>query len=560
MYEKTFALLKEIVYNNPEVINLLGQLHIKNIGIIDDITINFEDGFNVLTGETGAGKSLIIGSISAVTGNRISKEMLKSGAEMAFIEACFFEGEENVILSREIYSNGRNICKIDGKMVTLAELKKRSETLLDIHGQHDNQSLLNPATHLNLLDSFIGKKVTSLLEEYKSELIEYKSIKKELQTNFGDEKDRTRQIDLLQYQINEIEDANLQVGEEEELQSRRTLIMNSEKIAKALNNTYYNLNDIVIDNLGIATHELSSIASFDSKYDNILLALNEAYYSLKDSASETLDCINNVEFDEHEQEQIEERLDLISTLKRKYGNDIKTILNYYNEISLELEKLQNSDEIIQKLQIQLNQKETILKDLAIKIRTLRKKFADEICEKVKKEFTDLEMKNAYIEFKFKELEVFAENGMDDVEIFISTNLGEEPKPLIKTASGGEISRIMLALKTVLHECEPAHTMIFDEIDTGISGQSAKKVGEKMKKISQKNQLICITHLPVIAAMGDKNYLISKKTDNGKTLTSVSKLNPTQTENEIARMLDGDHITPITLEHAKALISLGRSVC
>lgn len=548
------------MYNKPEVINLLAQLHIKNIGIIDDITINFEDGFNVMTGETGAGKSLIIGSISAVTGNRISKEMLKSGETMAFIEACFFEGEESIILSREIYSNGRNICKIDGKMVTLAELKKRSETLIDIHGQHDNQLLLNPATHLNLLDSFIGNEITTLIEKYKSELTEYKSIKKELQTNFGDEKDRTRKIDLLQYQINEIEDANLKFGEEEELQSRRILIMNSEKIAKALNNTYYNLNDIVIDNLGIATHELSSIAAYDDKYDSILLTLNEAYYSLKDTASETLTCMNNVEFDEREQEQIEERLDLIATLKRKYGNDIEAILNYYNEISLELEKLQNSDEIIKKLQNDLNEKEKVLTDLALKIRALREKFSNTICDKVKKEFIDLEMKNAYIEFKFNKLENFTESGMDDVEIFISTNLGEEPKPLIKTASGGEISRIMLALKTVLHEYEPAHTMIFDEIDTGISGQAAKKVGEKMKKISLKNQLICITHLPVIASMGDANYFISKNSNNHKTVTSVSKLNNTQVENEIARMLDGDNITDITLEHAKSLIKLGRRVC
>lgn len=548
-----------MLYNESEVINLLGQLHIKNIGIIDDITINFEDGFNIMTGETGAGKSLIIGSISAVTGNRISKEMLKSGADMAFIEACFFENEDSVIVSREIYSNGRNICKVDGKMVTLAELKKRCETLIDIHGQHDNQSLLNPATHLELLDSFIGDEIQNLLKNYQSELSEYKLIKKELELNFGDDKDRTRKIDLLQYQINEIEEANLKIGEEEELKTRRNLIMNSEKIAKALNNTYYNLNDIVIDNLGMATHELSSIASFDAKYDNILLALNEAYYSLKDSASETLSCMNDVEFDEQEQEQIEERLDLISSLKRKYGNDIEAILAYYNEMSLELERLQNSDEIIKELKTKLNKKEAILKDFALKIRTLRKESSSIICDKVKKEFLDLEMKNAYIEFEFKELDSFADFGMDDVEIFISTNLGELPKPLIKIASGGEISRIMLAMKTVLHECEPPHTMIFDEIDTGISGQAAKKVGEKMKKISDKNQLICITHLPVIASMGDVNYFISKNSDSGKTVTSVTKLNDVQTEKEIARMLDGDNITDITLEHAKSLIKIGRRV-
>lgn len=532
---------------------LLGQLHIKNIGIIDDITINFEDGFNVMTGETGAGKSLIIGSIAAVTGSRVSKDILKTGAESALIEAYFFEKDRDIILSREIFANGRNICKIDGQMAPLSVLKEIGESLIDIHGQHDNQSLLNPSLHLELLDKFIGEELTVIKSEYHGLLEKYKSIEKELSNNYGDEKDRTRKIDLLKYQINEIEEAKLKSGEEDELNYRRNIIMNSEKIVKALSNTYYNLNDIVIDNLGIAVHELSTIASFDDKYDSILLNLNEAYYMLKDSASETLDSMNSVEFDENEQKEIEERLDLIYELKRKYGNDIGSILKYYEEISNELYKLQNSDEIINKLKIELEEITNKLNALSLKMRKIRRNKAKIICEKVNKELKELDMKNASIEFEFKELETYSSNGMDDVQLLISTNLGENPKPLSKIASGGEISRIMLALKNVFADIEDdIPCMIFDEIDTGISGQAAKVVAEKMRRISNNHQLICITHLPVIAAYASTNYYISKDVKNGKTSTNINKLNEEETVREIARILDGDDITPISIEHAKSL--------
>lgn len=534
---------------------MLGQLHIKNIGIIDDITINFEEGFNIMTGETGAGKSLIVGSIGAVIGNRISKEFVKTGAEFALIEACFFEDEDNIILSREIYQNGRNICKVNGKMVPLSELKSIGESLIDIHGQHDNQSLLNPSKHLEILDKFIGEKVDDLKYRYGQLLYAYNSIKKELASNFGDEKERARRIDLLKYQVDEIERAELKIGEEEELNSKRNLIMNSEKIMKALSNTYSNLNDIVIDNLSLATHELSNIANLDNRYDKILLDLNEAYYMLKDSASETLSCINEVDFDKDEQNRIEERLDMIFNLKRKYGVDIEAILKYYDEMSEELDKLQNSDETIEKLKIELEQLNKELIEYSNKITNLRKEYAEVICKNVNRELQDLEMKKAYIEFEFETLKEFTENGLDDVQILISTNAGEVPKSLSKIASGGEISRVMLALKTVFGECDSVGCMIFDEIDTGISGQAAKVVAEKMKKISEKHQLICITHLPVIAAFGDANYFISKEVKENRTVSSVRKLNDDEIIKEVARILDGDDITDISVKHAKSLRKL-----
>lgn len=531
---------------------MLGQLHIKNIGIIEDVVINFEDGFNVLTGETGAGKSLIIGSIGAVTGSRISKEIIKSGKDSALIEACFFEGEETIILSREIFSNGRNICKVNGEMTTLAKLKEMGEKLIDIHGQHDNQSLLNPSTHIDLLDSFIGEELSDVKDLYLKNLCEYKSLKSELNSNFGDEKERSRRIDLLKYQIDEIAGANLKIGEEEELETKRNLIINSEKIVMSLSNAYYSLNDIVIDNLGSAVHEISNIASFDDRYDKILLNLNEAFYILKDLASETLECMNDVDFDRNEQNEVEERLDLVSNLKRKYGNDIKSILEYSYESTKELEKLQNSDATINDLKAKIENSEAVLRKLARKITDIRKKYAVIISEKVNKELQDLEMKNAKMKFEFEINESFLENGMDNVQILISTNLGENMKPLSRIASGGEISRIMLALKTVFCEYDDIDSMIFDEIDTGISGQAAKMVAEKMKKISKKHQLICITHLPVIAAMGDANYFISKIAKDDKTCTIVKKLNESETINEIARILDGDDICDISLKHAMSL--------
>lgn len=531
---------------------MLGQLHIKNIGIIEDVTINFEDKFNVMTGETGAGKSLIVGSIAMVTGSRVSKEVVKTGAESALIEACFFEKDDNIILSREIFANGRSICKVNGNMLPLSELKKIGEGLIDIHGQHDNQSLLNPDTHLNLLDKFIGDDIKVIQNEYLDLLNEYRKIKKELDKNFGDDKDRARRFDLLKYQIEEIEAASLKIGEEEELNARRNLIINSEKIVKSLSNAYYNLNDIVVDNLGVATHELSTIASLNERYDKILLSLNEAFYMLKDSASDVLDCMSEVDFDKNEQNIVEERLDLIFNLKRKYGNDIESILRYYDEISDELDKLNNSDKIIADLKENLAKLDEKLRLVANNIREIRQKYAQIICEKINNELRDLEMKNASIRFDFKSLDYFTDSGMDDVQILICTNLGEDEKPLCKIASGGEISRIMLALKTVFCECDDIDSMIFDEIDTGISGQAAKMVAEKMKKIGSKHQLICITHLPIIAAFGDANYFISKDVKNNKTVTSVKKLNEGETIKEVARILDGDNVEDISIEHAKLL--------
>ena len=534
---------------------MLGQLHIKNIGIIDEITINFEEGLNILTGETGAGKSLIIDSISAITGARMSKDIIKHGEKMALVEACFFENEEETILSREFYQNGRSVCKINSRMVTLSELKTVGESLIDIHGQHDNQSLLNEKTHLNLLDGFacnIDKKLITLKMEYKKEFEAYQNIKEKMKINFGNEAERARRIDLLKYQKEEIESAYLKEGEEEELESKRNIIMNSEKIAKSLGKSYSVLEEVVLDNIGVVAHELSSISHVDNKYDELLKTVNDAYYSLKEVSSDISCYLEDVNFNEEEQATIENRLDVICSLKRKYGNDIPKILSYLEKTSAELDFLENSEEEIQKLEKELKQKEKVLNELANKIREMRKKAAKSIEEKVKKELQDLEMKHAYIEFDFQENHSFTESGKDIVQIFICTNVGEGLKPLVKIASGGEISRVMLALKVVLCTYDNIGTMIFDEIDTGISGQAGKAVAEKMKLIGKTHQVLCVTHLPVIAAAGDANFFIEKETKSGRTYTEVLKIDEEETIKEIARILNGNDITNAVLMHAKEM--------
>lgn len=529
-----------------------GQLHIKNIGIIDEITINFEDGLNILTGETGAGKSLIIDSINAITGSRMSKDIIKYGESMALVEACFFDADETKILTREFFQNGRNVCKIDGRMVTLGELKETGENLIDIHGQHDNQSLLNEKTHLNLLDSFASKEIESVKAEYKKEFEKYKEIKEKIKNSYGDPIERARRIDLLKYQKDEILQAKLSESEEAILEERRNIMMNSEKIVGALRKSYSLFDEAILDNIGNVTYELSSISHINPKYESVLQTINDSYYALKDASSEILDYAEEVAFDEAEQREVEERMDLIFSLKRKYGNDVKKILEYLEQITEELDFLENSEEIIQKLEIELSSKEKVLRNLANKIRKIRKEFSEKISEKVNEQLVDLEMKKAHIEFEFKELETFTETGMDSVQILICTNAGEGLKPLTKIASGGEISRVMLALKTVLCMYDEVPTMIFDEIDTGISGQAGKAVAEKMKIIGNTHQVISVTHLPVIAASGDANYYIEKNTVDDRTSTSVRKLDEKETVNEVARIIAGNDLSDAVIKHAKEI--------
>lgn len=537
---------------------MINTLHIKNIGIIDDITINLNDGFNVLTGETGAGKTLIIDSLQILAGGRFSKDMIRNGEKISFVEMAIFlpnseYEEENVIVSREINSNGKNICKINGRLVTVSELKKFMSKVIDIHGQNDNQSILEVGTHIELLDDYAINELKDIKAEYVIEYEKYLRIKEELSKNYGDDKEKQRKLDLLNYQVNEIEEAKLKVGEEEKLEQTRTQMLASEKITSNLMEAERNLNEIAIDSINIAIKSLEKIEQYNEEYQTITSRLKDAYYEIQEAASDIASFNEDTYFDAKEQEEIEERLDLISSLKRKYGNNIEEILEYKEEINNEIYEIENLEDYIISLKKEIKTSEEKMLELATKMNLIRKKYAEDLATKINYELKDLEMKNAKfgIKIEFDVENNFNKNGLDKIEFVISTNVGEEAKSLIKIASGGEMSRIMLAIKNVLADVDKIPVIIFDEIDTGISGVAANVTGEKMKQISRKHQVICVTHLASIAAKGDYNYFVCKEIENEKTRTKVKQLSEDEILNEIARISTGT-ITDISLKHAKEL--------
>ena len=395
----------------------------------------------------------------------------------------------------------------------------------------------------------------ALKEVYVKELKEYNEIKNKVKLSYGDETERARRIDLLQYQKNEIEASKLKCDEEDLLIARRNLIMNSEKIVKSLAKSHIILDDNVMNGLGEVTYELSQISEIDENYKKLLESVNDAYYTLKDASSYITGYIDEVDFDEREQSEIEERLDVIFMLKRKYGNSIPEILEYLKKITSELEILENSEEIVEKLKKELSEKEKNLLRLSDDMRKIRIETSKVIEEKINEQLSDLEMKKAFIKFEFKASETFLENGKDIIRIMICTNVGEGLKPLAKIASGGELSRVMLAMKTILCGYDNVPTMIFDEIDTGISGQAANAVAEKMQIIGKTHQVICVTHLPVIAAAGNANYFIEKFTKNERTITKITRLSEEETIKEIARILAGNDLSEAALNHAMEMRKL-----
>ena len=537
---------------------MITTLHIKNIGIIDDLSIDLNNGLNVLTGETGAGKTLIIDSLGIISGGRFSREMIRKGETNSFVEICMYEPENensidgNIIVSREINSNGRNMCKINGRMVTVNELKNFMSKFIEIHGQNDNQSLLDNKFHLKYLDGFIGEELLKYKQEYKEKYARYIEIKQELKANYGDEKERERKLDLLKYQFNEIEEAELKEKEEEELEEKRKIMLNSEKISNSLNEADEAIGESSIDSINLAIRAMEKIEGIDTKYEAITGNLKNIYYDLQELSRDISNEKEDIYFDEQERNEVEERLDLIYSLKRKYGNNILEILNYKEEIEKEIQHIENLDDYNRKLKKELKQIKEKMTKLAINIHKLREEYAKVLGININKILEDLEMKNAKINIHvdYKEEEFF-ENGKDEVEFYITTNLGEDEKQLSKIASGGEMSRIMLAIKKVLADTDKMPVLIFDEIDTGISGKAANAVAEKLNSISKNHQVLCISHLPSIAASADYNYFISKKVLNDRTNTNIKLLNEEETIKEIARISSGE-INEATIQYATQL--------
>lgn len=535
---------------------MISTLHIKNIGIIDEIMIDFSKGFNILTGETGAGKTLIIGALGIVAGGRFSKEMIRKGENHSFVEVSIYlpnhpkAVDGNIIISREIFENGRNTCKINGRLVTVNELKEFMNNIINIHGQNDNQNLLNKENHIKYLDKFLGKEFLSKKNEYTELYNKYVDINRKLKENYGDEKEKQRKLDLLNYQVNEIKNASLKINEDEELEEQRNLIINAEKISKSLNEADMQINENALNSISIAIKKLEKIEDINIKYQKTLSSLKSNYYDLQEIAIDLNHYNSDTSFEEKERDEIENRIDEINDLKRKYGNTIEEILNYKNEVEEEIDKIENLEEKNKELKTELTKVTVELEKRAIELHETRQKYGIELETKINSELADLEMPNAKFKVNIENTN-FNKDGTDEIEFLITTNKGEDFKPLIKTASGGEMSRIMLAIKTVLSDVDEVPILIFDEIDTGISGKAGNAVGEKLKTISKNHQVIIVTHLASIAAKGDSNYYIYKEVEGDNTKTRIKNLNEQEVIEEIARIASGI-VSEISLKHAMEL--------
>lgn len=555
---------------------MLLQLNIKNFALIEELSISFDNGFNVLSGETGAGKSILIDAINYVLGGKFNRDFIRTGEDKTFVEAIFtlenekskeelikqgIEYEDWIIISRETFQSGKSIAKVNGRAIVLSQLKMLTETLIDIHGQHENQNLLSHSNHITYLDYFGEEALKEYLYKYKSLYKELNEIENRIFDLAGKNGEREKTIDFLKYQLEEINAANLKTEEEEELEERYNILSNSEKINKSLSLSYKMLYDgdenasSIIDSIGAIVRDLKSVENHMEKIKKISVSLEETYYTLEENIRDIREIKDSIYYDEEELNIINSRLFQIGSLKKKYGNSIKEILSYRDKISIQYEELINSEAIIE----ELNYKKGIilkeLKEKAYEIHSLREEFANILQVKIKEELNYIGLEKSTFRVSVELKEEFNENGLDKVQFLISTNPGEPLKPLEKVVSGGELSRIMLALKTVFVNKDKIPSVIFDEIDTGISGRIAQSVGEKMYSISKTHQVFCVTHLPQIACISDVHYQVAKEVINDKTYTSINKLTDKQKSQEIARMIGGTEVTNLTLRHAEEMIDL-----
>ncbi len=565
---------------------MLFQLHIENVAVIDKVDVTFENGLNILTGETGAGKSIIIDSINMVLGERTSRDLIRSGENKAIVEALFYihstsvkqlleelgielEDNDMLVISREMMVGGRNVCRVNGRIVTSSVLKDIGKNIVNIHGQHDNQNLLQQEKHIAFLDKYAGEKFLQLKEQYTQLYEETERIKAEINQIGSDEREKERKIDLLRFQLDEINDAKLSIGEEEELNSQRLVLSNAEKLMVAASNTYEKLyaggqkGHSIYDALGEVLNELGQVKQYDAKLEKYYQSLEEVSYQLDEVVHDIRDYRDRLEFEPNILEELEQRLDLIFKLKRKYGESIEQILNYRDEIEAELNGIIHSEEQLEQLESQCNKNIQMLKTQAEALSHQRIACAKSLQQKVMTELKELDMAKTifevYIEKEIDGDYKYTKHGIDKVEFLISTNPGQPLKPLIKIASGGEMSRIMLAIKTVLADTDEVGTLIFDEIDMGVSGRAAQKIAEKLYLVSKKKQVLCITHLPQIASMADEHYLIVKDIQADNSHTMVKRLNDQNRKEAVARIIGGAVLTDLTLKNAEEMIALANEL-
>lgn len=547
---------------------MLLNLHVKNLALIEEVDVDFEKGLIVLTGETGAGKSLILGSVNIALGNKASKDMIRKGTDYSLVELTFsvsetcakqlkkydiYMEEDNIITVTRKISEGRSISKINGETVNIKTLKNVMSLLIDIHGQHDHQSLLYTKNHLDILDKFAKDSVLELKEQIKEEYSKYTKLIKKLEEFNIDEGQKAREIEFAEYEVNEIESANLKPEEDVQVEEEFKKLSNSKEIVSALSEIYNALSYETAGGLGDiinkAVMDINSIKGMDEKISQFQTELYDIDNLCRELTSQIYDYNSGMDFNPEYVREVEERLDVINHLKLKYGNSIEEILRYKEEKEEYLEKLNNMTDEMESVKNQISELEGTLNNLCTKLSEQRKKAAKELEVLVKQALVDLNFIAVEFEIQITRKESIGENGFDNVEFMISTNPGESVKPLVKVASGGELSRIMLAIKSILATEDDIDTLIFDEIDTGISGQTAMKVAEKMAKISRNHQVICISHLSQIAAMADSHYLIKKTADENSTTTSIKKLTRRQSIEELVRINGGTGITEAGLIHA-----------
>ena len=552
---------------------MLSLLHIENIALIQSADIRFEPGFNVLTGETGAGKSIVIDSIGAVLGERTSRELIRTGAKSALVTAVFTRvpplpwleengfptGEEELLLQRELQGDGRNVCRIDGKLVTVAQLRELGRQLLNIHGQHDGQQLLDPASHLGYLDQFGG--CQPLLEDYQEAYRKWHDIRREMDKLQMDEAERSRRVDTLNYQIQELERAQLKAGEDEELSARRTLLRSAGRLMEAVQSAEFALSgdedrDGACSLIAQAEGEVQGVSSISPELSELSEKLTALRCAADDAADTLRDLSRSFDFSPGELDQVEERLDLLYRLRKKYGPTVEDMLAYLDRCRKELDQIQYADDTLARLEKDLKKAQKEAARRGESLSQARREAAGALQARVQEELRQLDMPKVQFQTEFTPKGGEAgmdETGLDEVQFLMSANLGEALKPIQKVASGGELARIMLALKNVLAEGDQIGTLVFDEVDTGVSGRAAQKVAEKMAQVARGKQVLCVTHLPQIAAMADTHFSVQKGEREGRTYTRLERLDRSQRREELARLIGGASITPSLLESAEELL-------